>query len=175
MKYSFDNFYVNKNNKQAFFAARNVAEHLGDTENPLYIYGGTQTGKTHILHSIEQYLHQHKQFLSVVRVTTYEFEDDVLNLIRSNRKDVTAKFRRKYRNADVLLIDDIQELANKKAGTMEFINIFNALYETGGQIIITGNASLKEMQEIGLPETLVSRLGWGKVVEIPSDLQYTVK
>lgn len=170
-KYSFENFYINKNNKQAFFAARYVAEHLGEAENPLYIYGGVQTGKTHILHAIEQYLNQHNHDLNVVRITTEEFVDDVLNVIRTGRKEDIAEFREKYRKADVLLMDDIQCLANKKTSTAEFIPVFNAVYEAGGQIVITGNDSLRELREKGFPESFVSRLEWGRVVEIPSDME----
>ena len=172
-KYSFENFYINMNNKQAFFAARNMAEHLEEAENPLYIYGGVQTGKTHILHAIEQYLHQHNHELNVLRITTEEFVHEVLNVIRTGRKEELAEFREKYRSADVLLMDDIQYLANKETSTVEFIHVFNVVYEAGGQIVITGNASLREMRKKGFPESFVSRLEWGRVVEIPSDMEYT--
>ena len=172
-KYSFENFYINMNNKQAFLAARYVAEHLGEAENPLYIYGGVQTGKTHILHAIEQYLNQHNHDLNVLKITTEEFVYEVLNVIRTGHEEEIAEFREKFRSADVLLMDDIQWLANKKTSIAEFILVFNAVYEAGGQIVITGNTSLREMREKGFPESLVSRLEWGRVVEIPSDMQYT--
>lgn len=168
-KYSFDNFYLNKNNREAFLAARSVVDHLGKTANPLYIYGDTQTGKTHILHAIEQYLQKSYSDLRVVRIRTKDFIDDLIFAIRSSARQ---EFREKYRTADVLLVDDIHYLAGKDASTEEFISVFNAVFETGGQIVVTGHDSIPGLRKIGVSEMLVSRLEWGRAVEIPSDMLY---
>ncbi len=171
-KYSFENFYINRNNKQAFLAAQLVAEHLGETENPLYIYGGSQMGKTHILHAIEQHVRTHNPDLNILLTTSEEFVNSILEAVRTGRSEGITEFREKHRNVDLLLVDDIQFLTNKIICTTEFIHTFNSIYEAGGQIVITGNMSPQELRKEGLSELLVSRLGWGRIVEIPQDMQY---
>ena len=166
--YSFEYFCTNKNNIQAFLSARAVAEQSRDIENPLYIYGSTRTGKTHILYAIEQYINEHKPEVNVVRVSSVDYVEEVIDAIKTRKMN---ELRKKYRSADVLLVDDIDFLANKELSMEEFHHLFNTLYEGGKQIVITGNASPRELMKEGLSEKLVSRLEWGKIVEIPFEDQ----
>ena len=166
-KYSFENFYVNANNKQAFFAARNAVSNPGRAANPVYIYGGSRTGKTHILYSIEEFLSENHPEMTIVHVSSETFVNDLIAAIKSRTESET---RERYRNADVLLFDDIHFLAGKESTMGEFLHLFNCLYEADKQIVITGNKSPKELKRDGLTEELSSRLEWGRTVEIPSEM-----
>lgn len=106
-KYNFTNFYMNANNKQAFFAASEVGHNPGRCANPLYIYGSSQTGKTHILYSIEHYIHEQFQDMIVVHSNTSTFCQECIDAIRSVNYASMSEFRSKYKNADILLFDDI--------------------------------------------------------------------
>ena len=175
MKYSFENFYLNMNNKQAFFAARDVAQNPGKSTNPLYIYGGSQTGKTHILYSIEQFVKGNHPDLNVIHVTCMTFIDDVIDALRTgfSNPDHFRAFKEKYEMADVLLFDDIDALAGKQSTQEEFLSIFNVLFESGKQIVLTGSRSPRDFlcdEKMKKSESIISRLEWGRVVEIPSNL-----
>lgn len=171
-KYRFENFYLNMNNKQAFFAAREIAEHPGESGNPLYIYGGSHTGKTHLLYSIEQYVNSNRPEMKVIHATCSQFINECIEAIRlgSSRPQLIYDFREKYCKADMILIDDIDFLKGKQATQAEFLNAFNSLYESDKQIVMTGKFSPRELRKEDLDDSLVSRLEWGRVVEIPSDL-----
>lgn len=161
-KRSFENFVLTKENNQAFSAAQVAAMYPGELYNPLYIYGGTGTGKTYLLYCIENYLREHAPDKSVLHTTAYEFSDDFKKAVWNN---TLTEFRDRYRGADFLLIDDIRFLSGKENTTEEFICTFNALYETGRQIVIVGSRSPEEIEHLDemehLDERLVSRLGWG--------------
>ncbi len=162
-KYSFNNFYLNANNKQAFFVSRRVAEKSRKDDNPLYLYGPSQTGKTHILYSIEEYMHEKRPELTVIHVSSEKLVNDIIADLRLNIKEIMQQ----YVKADVLLVDDIQFFNGKEATTAEFIKLFNRIYENGAQIVLTGNVSPEELRAAGLSVELSSRLEWGRVVEIP--------
>jgi len=172
--YSFDNFYTNKNNTQAFLAARYVAEHPGQAGNPLYIYGFSGSGKTHLLYAIEQYINEHNPEWNVVLIPTVNFINNVIDVIRTGNNGKMKELRAKYQSADIMLVDDIHYLINKESSEEEFIYTINTLFEIGKQIVITGDVSPRELQKKGLSEKIVSRLTWGNVVEISSDWIYPV-
>ena len=111
-KYSFDNFYTNKNNKQAFLAAKYVAEHPGQAGNPLYIYGFSGSGKTHLLYAIGQYIEEHIPERNVVQISTVNFINNVIDVIRTGNNGKMKELRSKYQSADIMLVDDIHYLIN---------------------------------------------------------------
>ena len=167
-KCGFEDFYVSANNKQAFLAANAVARHPGEELNPLYIYGKSQTGKTLLLHMIENYVHENDKEKNVVRITSEMFRNEVVDAIRKGGE--LDEFRKKYRGANLFLIDDIDFLFCKAATLDEFLFIFNDLYEKGKQIVMTGRYSVEELKlREDIPEKLLSRLEWGKVVGIPDN------
>ena len=166
-KCGFEDFYVSANNKQAFYAANAVARHPGEVLNPLYIYGGTKTGKTLLLHMIENYVHENNTEKNVVRITSETFVNELIDAIK---KGEINGFRKKYRGTDLLLIDDIDFLLGKETSLDEFLFTFNDLYEKGKQIVMTGRYSVEELKpRADIPEQLLSRLEWGKVVGIPDN------
>jgi len=160
-KYTFDNFIVGGSNQLACAAAKAVAETPSTQMNPLFIYGGSGLGKTHLLHAIGNYVLEHKPKLNVVYVPTYKFTNDLIMAIQSN---TTAKFRETYSKADILIIDDIQALIGKPACQEQFFNLFNDLYQSGKQIVITCDKQPKELNP--LEERLRSRFEWGMLADI---------
>lgn len=160
-KYTFDNFIVGGSNQMAYAAARSVAESPSSNLNPLFIYGNSGLGKTHLLHAIGNYLFENRPDLNVVYVTTNKFTNDLISAIQNN---TTAKFRSVYNKADVLIIDDIQAIIKKPAVQEQFFNLFNELYENGKQIVITSDKQPKELSP--LEERLRSRFEWGMLADI---------
>lgn len=165
-KYIFDTFIVGNNNKFAQAAALAVAESPGDTYNPLFIYGGAGLGKTHLMHSIAHYIIEHDENSKVLYVTSEEFTNELIETIRNGNNSAMSKFREKYRNIDVLLVDDIQFIIGKESTQEEFFHTFNTLYESKKQIIISSDKPPKEIET--LEERLRSRFEWGLTVDIQS-------
>ena len=162
-KYTFDNFVVGNNNKFAHAAALAVAGAPAITYNPLFIYGGVGLGKTHLMQAIGNKIVQDNPQLKILYVTSEKFINELVNSI----KDANYKnelFRNKYRNIDVLLIDDIQFIAGKKTGQEEFFHTFNTLYENGKQIIISSDKPPRDIPL--LEERLKSRFEWGILADI---------
>ncbi len=162
-KYTFDNFVVGNNNKFAHAAALAVAGAPAITYNPLFIYGGVGLGKTHLMQAIGNKIIQDNPQSKILYVTSEKFINELVNSI----KDANYKnelFRNKYRNIDVLLIDDIQFIAGKKTGQEEFFHTFNTLYENGKQIIISSDKPPRDIPL--LEERLKSRFEWGILADI---------
>ena len=162
-KYTFDNFVVGNNNKFAQAAAQAVAKSPATAYNPLFIYGGVGLGKTHLMHAIGNYILQNNPSSKILYVTSEKFINELVNSI----KDANFKnelFRNKYRNIDVLLIDDIQFIAGKKTGQEEFFHTFNTLHENGKQIIISSDKPPRDIPL--LEERLKSRFEWGILADI---------
>lgn len=165
--YNFGTFVVGEGNKMAHAAAFAVAESPGSLYNPLFIYGGVGLGKTHLMEAIGNHMLQVNQNSRVKYVTSEDFTNDYINAIRNN---TTEQLREEYRNLDLLLIDDIQFLANKEGTQLEFFNTFNALHDRKKQIVMTSDRIPNEIPE--LQDRLVSRFRWGLTVEItPPDLE----
>ncbi|MCF0124683.1 MAG: ATP-binding protein, partial [Clostridia bacterium] len=148
--YTFDNFVVGSNNRFAQSAALAVAETPGETYNPLFIYGGVGLGKTHLMHAIANMIIKNNPNANVLYVTSEDFTNQVIESIRSGKETQTEmiKFREKYRNVDVLLIDDIQFIIGKEATQEEFFHTFNKLHEDNKQIIISSDRPPKEMETL---------------------------
>lgn len=166
LKYKFENFVVGSNNKLAYVAAQTVAQKPGEKYNPLYIYGGPGLGKTHIMQAIGHYVIKNRPDLKVLFITAEEFVNDVVNaLARGDEKTKKMNtFRKKYREVDVLLIDDIQLIAGKTRTEEEVFNTFNALHGSGKQIVLTSDRTPKEIPS--LSDRLVSRFEWGLMADI---------
>ena len=160
-KYTFDNFVVGGSNQFACAAARAVADEPGTKINPLFIYGGSGLGKTHLLFAIGNYVAEHHPELNTIYVTTYKFVTDYTNALRDNKAN---EFKETYSKADILIIDDIQGIINKTATQEQFFNLFNELYQNGKQIVITSDKQPKELNP--LEERLRSRFGWVIVADI---------
>lgn len=163
-KYTFDTFVVGSNNKFAQAAALAVAESPGDTYNPLFIYGGAGLGKTHLMHSIAHFIIDHDENSKVLYVTSEEFTNELIETIRNGNNSAMTKFREKYRNIDVLLVDDIQFIIGKESTQEEFFHTFNSLYSANKQIIISSDKPPKDMEI--LDERFRSRFEWGLIVDI---------
>ena len=162
-KYTFDTFVIGNNNKFAQAAAYAVAEAPAKAYNPLYIYGGVGLGKTHLMHAIGNQIIKNDPSKKILYVTSENFINDLINSI----KDPNFKndlFRNKYRNIDVLLIDDIQFIAGKKTGQEEFFHTFNALHQNGKQIIISSDKPPRDIPL--LEERLKSRFEWGILADV---------
>ncbi len=163
-KYTFDNFVVGSSNQFVAAAAKAVSQNPGEKYNPLFIYGGVGLGKTHLLHAIGNSINETKPELNVVYVTCERFTNDLIESIRDSKKTSTSSFRAKYRKADVLIIDDIQFIANKQSVQEEFFNTFNELNENHKQIVISSDRPPKEINP--LEERIRSRLEWGLLADI---------
>jgi len=164
-RYTFDNFVVGASNRLAHAASMAVAENPARAYNPLFVYGGVGLGKTHLLHAIGNVVCQ--RGLQVLYVSSEEFTNDLINSIRTHN---TVAFRERYRQIDVLMIDDIQFIAGKESTQEEFFHTFNTLYGQEKQIIVTSDRPPKAM--VTLEERLRSRFEWGLTVDIqPPDLE----
>ncbi|MTC47107.1 chromosomal replication initiator protein DnaA [Providencia sp. wls1922] len=169
-KHTFDNFVEGKSNQLARAAARQVAENPGGAYNPLFLYGGTGLGKTHLLHAVGNSIMQHKANARVVYMHSERFVRDMVKALQNN---AIEEFKRYYRSVDALLIDDIQFFANKERSQEEFFHTFNALLEGNQQIILTSDRYPKEIN--GVEDRLKSRFGWGLTVAIePPELETRV-
>ncbi len=169
-KYTFDNFVVGKSNQLAHAAAKAVADNPGKSYNPLFIYGGSGLGKTHIMHAIGNQILKEKPHLKVNYLTSERFVNELVEAIRVGKEQSTKQFRNKYRSLDVLMVDDIQFMANKVSTQEEFFHTFNDLYQLGKQIVISSDRAPKFLSE--LEERLRSRFQWGLIVDIqPPELE----
>lgn len=164
-KYNFESFVVGKSNQVVYAAARSVAENPGKNYNPLFIYGGVGLGKTHLLNAIGNYIKKTKPELNILYVTSEQFTNDYIQSLRADKKENANKlFRDKYRQVDVLMVDDIQFIANKTSTQEEFFNTFNDLYQFDKQIVITSDKHPRNMET--LEERLRSRFAGGLIQDI---------
>ncbi|MFQ3219246.1 MAG: chromosomal replication initiator protein, partial [Paraglaciecola sp.] len=168
--YKFDNFVEGKSNQLARAAARQVADNPGKAYNPLFIYGGTGLGKTHLLHAVGNGIIDNKRDATVVYMHSERFVQDMVKALQNN---AIEEFKRYYRSVDALFIDDIQFFANKERSQEEFFHTFNALLEGNQQIILTSDRYPKEI--VGVEDRLKSRFGWGLTIAIePPELETRV-
>ena len=166
-KYTFDSFVIGSSNRFAHAAALAVAEAPAQAYNPLFIYGSTGLGKTHLLQAIAQYTSEHAGSLTARYVTSETFMNDFINSLRDKRIE---GFKQRYRNYDVLLVDDVQFFEGKERIQEEFFHTFNSLYEGGSQIVISSDRPPREIST--LEERLRSRFEWGLITDIqPPDLE----
>ena len=166
-KYTFDSFVIGSSNRFAHAAALAVAEAPAQAYNPLFIYGGTGLGKTHLLQAVSQYVGEHPGNLSVRYVTSETFMNDFINSLRDKRIE---GFKQRYRTYDLLLVDDVQFFEHKERIQEEFFHTFNSLYESGSQIVMSSDRPPRDIAT--LEERLRSRFEWGLITEIqPPDLE----
>jgi chromosomal replication initiator protein len=160
-KYTFDNFVIGTSNRFAHAAALAVAESPAKAYNPLFIYGGSGLGKTHLLHAIGHYAQGLFPAIEVRYVSSEEFTNDYINAIAQGQM---PQFNRRYREVDLLLIDDIQFLGGKDATQDTFFHTFNTLHEHGKQVVITSDVPPKQL--VGFEERMQSRFSWGLITDI---------
>ena len=160
-KYTFETFVVGNNNRFAHAAALAVGNEPSKSYNPLFLYGGVGLGKTHLMHAIGNRILENNPNTNVLYVTSEKFTNQLINAIKDNKNEF---FRNKYRNIDVLLIDDIQFIAGKERVQEEFFHTFNSLYEDGKQIIISSDKPPRDIQF--LEDRLKSRFEWGLLADI---------
>nr|WP_277605258.1 chromosomal replication initiator protein DnaA [Glycomyces sp. L485] len=166
-RYNFDTFVIGSSNRFAHAAAFAVAEAPAKAYNPLFIYGGSGLGKTHLLHAVGHYAHDLGTAASVRYVTTEEFTNDFINSLSDRRQQA---FQRRYRDVDILLIDDIQFLMDRERTQEEFFHTFNALHNANKQLVISSDRSPKQLQT--LEDRLRTRFEWGLLADIqPPDLE----
>ncbi|MGZ4419199.1 MAG: chromosomal replication initiator protein DnaA [Gaiellaceae bacterium] len=166
-KYTFDSFVIGSSNRFAHAAALAVAEAPAQAYNPLFIYGSTGLGKTHLLQAVAQYVSEHSSEMSVRYVTSETFMNDFINSLRDKRIE---GFKQRYRTYDVLLIDDVQFFEHKERIQEEFFHTFNSLYEAGSQIVMSSDRPPRDIAT--LEERLRSRFEWGLITDIqPPDLE----
>ncbi len=166
-KYTFDSFVIGSSNRFAHAAALAVAEAPAQAYNPLFIYGGTGLGKTHLLQAVAQYVSEHSSDLSVRYVTSETFMNDFINSLRDKRIE---GFKQRYRAYDVLMIDDVQFFEHKERIQEEFFHTFNSLYEAGSQIVMSSDRPPRDIAT--LEARLRSRFEWGLITDIqPPDLE----
>ena len=168
--YTFDTFVVGSNNRFAQSASLAVAESPGNTYNPLFIYGGAGLGKTHLMHSIAHFIIENDDNSKVLYVTSEEFTNELIEALKNGKtagnESAMSKFRDKYRNNDVLLIDDIQFIIGKESTQEEFFHTFNHLHTSGKQIIISSDKPPKDIET--LEARLRTRFEWGLIADISS-------
>ena len=170
LKYTFDNFVEGKSNQLARAAASQVADNPGSAYNPLFIYGATGLGKTHLLHAVGNGILLNKPNAKIAYMHSERFVQDMVRALQNN---AIEKFKQYYRSVDALLIDDIQFFANKERTQEEFFHTFNALLEGNQQIILTSDRYPKEID--GVEDRLKSRFGWGLTIAIePPELETRV-
>jgi len=169
-KYTFDNFVVGSSNEFAHAAALAVAEKPSKAYNPLYLYGCAGLGKTHLMHAIGNLIMARNSRARLCYLSSEQFMNDFIIALRHKERGQMLKFRQKYRNIDVLLMDDIQFLAGKEATQIEFFHTFNALYDAQKQIVIASDCAPKQIST--LEERLHSRFEWGLIADIqPPDFE----
>ena len=171
--YTFDTFVVGNNNRMAQAASLAVAESPGEVYNPLFLYGGVGLGKTHLMHSIAHFIHSNRPDAKILYVSSETFTNELIDAIRNGKNNsnggntaALSKFREKYRNIDVLLIDDIQFIIGKESTQEEFFHTFNELRDARKQIVISSDKPPKDMET--LEERIRSRFEWGLTADIGS-------
>jgi len=169
-RYTFERFVIGGNSQLAAAACRGVADSPAQLYNPLFIYGDTGLGKTHLMHAIGRAILQRSPETQIAYVPSEQFTNEMISAIQSGR---TSEFRQRYRRIDVLLVDDVHFLGNKEGTQEEFFHTFNSLYDAHRQIVVTSDRPPQEIP--GLQERLVSRFEWGLVTDIkPPDFETRV-